>query len=87
MCLGRPIIVSDHVGCAQDLVRPGENGIVFPAGDVEALTAALREAFRDPERLAQWGRRSREIIQDYDYAHATAGLKEAMTYLQGRPRT
>ena len=77
MCLGKPIIVSSHVGCAPDLVSHGENGLVFPAGDVTALAAALREAFSDPIRLARWGERSREIVAAYSYAHALAGLKLA----------
>lgn len=78
MCLGRPIIVSDLVGCAQDLVKNHRNGLVFPAGDVAALMAALREAFADPDRLRTWGVQSREIIQNYNYAHATQGLREAL---------
>ena len=77
MCLGKPIIVSSHVGCAQDLVESGGNGLVFPAGDVDALTAALREALSDPERLARWGQRSREIISGYTYARGVEGLKQA----------
>ena len=77
MCLGKPIIVSSHVGCAADLVQPGGNGLVFPAGDVSALTAALRDALSDSTRLAAWGDRSREIISGYTYAHALAGLKLA----------
>ena len=77
MCLGKPIIVSSHVGCARDLVEPGGNGLVFPAGDVDALTAALRDALSDPERLAQWGRRSREIISGYTYARGVDGLRQA----------
>lgn len=79
MCLGRPVIVSNHVGGAQDLVQDHRNGLVFPAGDVPALTAALREALADPERLRAWGAYSREIIRRYDYTHATMGLKEAVT--------
>ena len=82
LCLGRPVIVSSHVGCAQDLVEPGRNGLVFPAGDVSALTAALREAFTDPERLCAWGARSREIIQRYDYEHATEGLRKALAFVK-----
>jgi len=82
LCLGRPVIVSQHVGCAQDLVEHGRNGLVFPAGDVPALTAALREAFSDPERLRTWGVRSREIIQRYDYEHATEGLRKALAFLK-----
>jgi glycosyltransferase involved in cell wall biosynthesis len=82
MCLGKPIIVSSHVGCAQDLVRPGENGIVFPAGDVSSLNAALRDALSDPARLARWGQRSREIIADYSFERALGGLKQACQFVR-----
>jgi glycosyltransferase involved in cell wall biosynthesis len=78
MCMSRPVIVSNHVGCARDLVQPRRNGLVFPAGDVEALTAALREAFADSARLRMWGAQSLEIIQGYDYKHATRGLLAAL---------
>ena len=81
MCMRRPILVSDHVGCAQDLVQPFRNGLVFPAGDVPALTSALREAFSDPDRLKKWGQHSREIIQKYSYAQATAGLVRALEFV------
>jgi glycosyltransferase involved in cell wall biosynthesis len=84
MCLGRPVIVSDHVGCAQDLVKSRQNGLVFPAGDVPALTAALTEAFAEPGRLQQWGDRSRELVQLYDYALATAGLRAALDFVLQR---
>ena len=84
MCLGRPVIVSSHVGCGPDLVGPNENGLIFAAGDIPALTAALQEAFADPARLAQWGRQSRQIIGHYDYAHATEGLRAAMEFIKTR---
>lgn len=81
MCLGKPIIASDHVGCVEDLVRSDRNGIVFPAGDVAALTSALQKAFSDPERLKAWGNDSQEIIQQYCYAQMTAGLQQALATL------
>ena len=84
MCLSRPVIVSSHVGCAQDLVKSFKNGIIFPAGDVAALAAALTEAFAEPERLRQWGNLSREMIQLYDYRHATAGLQAALDFAKLR---
>jgi len=82
MCLGRPVIVSDHVGCALDLVQSQRNGLVFPAGNVAALAAALREVFADPVRLQTWGGQSREIIQGYDYEHATQGLLAALEHVK-----
>ncbi len=84
MCLSRPVIVSSHVGCAQDLVHPYENGLIFPAGDIQALADALTEAFSDLARLKKWGQNSQEIISRYSYEQSTAGLLQALTYLQGK---
>ncbi len=78
MCLGNAAIVSSHVGCAGDLVHPGKNGLIFPAGDVEALSRCLRTAFADPEQLNRWGEVSRRIIAAYDYPRATDGLLSAL---------
>ncbi len=41
MAAGVPCVVSDRVGCARDLVRPGLTGDVYPVGDVDALAASL----------------------------------------------
>lgn len=81
LCLARPVVVSDHVGCAEDLVEPGRNGLVFPAGNVDALTNALREALSDRERLVRWGEEGREIVARFSYAQASRGLFEALTAL------
>ena len=78
MCMSRPVIVSDHVGCAQDLVETNANGLIFPAGNVTALATALSEAFSDPDRLRRWGHRSRQIIRRYSYEHATQALLTAL---------
>jgi glycosyltransferase involved in cell wall biosynthesis len=72
------VIVSDHVGCAADLVRPHENGLIFPAGDIRALADALREALSDRVRLREWGRNSRAIVSRYSYEGATQGLQTAI---------
>lgn len=81
LCVGRPVIVSDHVGCGPDLVVPGRNGLRFPAGDIIALSAALQDAVSDPERLKRWGEAGREIVRAYDYAAASQGLFSALKFL------
>ena len=81
LCGSRAVIVSDQVGCAQDLVVPGRNGLVFPAGDVPALAAALRDALSDRDRLARWGKEGHRIIQGYHYADASEGLFAALASL------
>lgn len=80
-CLQKPVIVSDHVGCARDLVRPGKNGLVFRAKDVDALAGCLEKALSDPERLARWGRNGRRLVERYSYATAARGLCRALNSL------
>ncbi|GAA6621365.1 glycosyltransferase family 4 protein [Scytonema sp. NUACC26] len=81
MCLSRPVITSTHVGCSQDLVRPHHNGLIFPSGDVPALTRSLQEAFSDRQRLQQWGENSCKIISQYSYTQATQGLSQALNHI------
>jgi glycosyltransferase involved in cell wall biosynthesis len=85
MCMGRPVIVSDHVGCARDLVLPAETGLIFVAGDVGALQETLRTALADPSRLKAWGENARAHIRSYSYENATAGLLAALRNLRVCP--
>ena len=78
MCLGRPAIVSNHVGCARDLVTPGETGLVFPAGDVGKLTECLAQALADPAARRRWGEAASERIKKYSYEQATRGLLDCL---------
>jgi glycosyltransferase involved in cell wall biosynthesis len=56
---GRAVVTSDVPGC-RDAVRHGENGLLVPAGDVEALAAALARVIADPALRRQLGARGRE---------------------------
>lgn len=49
---GLPIICSDAVGAAVDLVEPGVNGAIVPAGDVDALYGALVDYATHPAAIA-----------------------------------
>ncbi len=48
---GVPVVAS-NIGGIPELVRQDENGLLFPAGDVQALHAALLRLVREPEYLA-----------------------------------
>jgi glycosyltransferase involved in cell wall biosynthesis len=51
MCCGCPVMASDQVGAARDLVLPVAPDFVFPAGNVDALTGRLAAAAQNRERL------------------------------------
>jgi glycosyltransferase involved in cell wall biosynthesis len=64
---GLPLVLSDRVGAARDLLRDGENGFVVPADDVAAATRALRRLADDDELRRRMGARSRELVRGWDY--------------------
>ncbi|MCL6433630.1 MAG: glycosyltransferase family 4 protein [Leptolyngbyaceae cyanobacterium HOT.MB2.61] len=48
---GLPIICSDGVGAAQDLVEPGVNGFIFQNGDADGIFQALTHYLQNPEAI------------------------------------
>lgn len=78
MSAGLPVVVSDEVGCARDLVQDGVNGAVFPAGNVGALAEALRPIIADTDVRLRMGAASREIISRWSYAECLDGLRQAL---------
>lgn len=58
---GLPMVTTDVPGC-RDIVRDGENGLLVPAHDVEALVDALRRLIGDPDLRKRMGKRGREIV-------------------------
>jgi glycosyltransferase involved in cell wall biosynthesis len=83
MNAGRAVIVSDQVGAGIDLVRDGENGLVFPAGDVAALADRLKIILSDPARAQTMGDAGRAIISNWGFEQDVAGLKAALTHFLG----
>jgi len=75
---GLPLVLSDRVGAAHDLLRDGENGRVVGSGDVDVAATALRELASDPERRRAWGARSRELAGDWGYGPSVEGFLEAV---------
>ena len=75
---GLPLVLSDRVGAAHDLLRDGENGTLVPAGDVDAAAAAFRALAADPELRRAQGERSRELARDWGYGPSVEGFLEAV---------
>ena len=75
---GLPLVLSDRVGAAHDLLRDGENGALVRAGDVDAAAQRLRELAADPELRRAQGARSRELARDWGYGPSVEGFLEAV---------
>jgi len=75
---GLPVVVSDKVGCAADLVRPGWNGFVAPAGEPAPLARALEELVADEELRRHFGNRGRELVSEYSVEACADGIVDAL---------
>lgn len=75
MALRRPILTT-YVAGIPELVRPGENGWLFPAGSVEALAATLEDFLVTPssvlERMGEAG--YRRVLERHDIDREAAKL-------------
>jgi glycosyltransferase involved in cell wall biosynthesis len=80
MNLGCPAIVTERVGCAYELVVPGQTGWVFPTGNPGALRQCVEEALSDPERLHQIGENARRHVLQFSYDGITASLQQALQH-------
>jgi glycosyltransferase involved in cell wall biosynthesis len=78
MCCGCPVIVSDQVGAARDLVAPVRPEFVFPAGDRAALAKVLRSAFADRQQLRATGQRGFHHIETHSPQRIIAATVEAV---------
>lgn len=85
MCFGLPVVASDTVGATLDLVRHEENGLIYPAGDVDALTAALKALVDDTDTRRRMGDASFRRIADWNYDRCVAAVRGALDAVA--PRT
>jgi glycosyltransferase involved in cell wall biosynthesis len=73
---GVPCIVSDAVGCAPDLIRPGVTGEVFTTGSARSLAVALRASLALVGR-ADVREHCRQQVSRYSVAEAACGIARA----------
>jgi glycosyltransferase involved in cell wall biosynthesis len=76
---GTPCIVSHQVGCAPDLIVPGQTGEVFEAGSAESLVRAIGRIW--PYLGTRTTReRARAHIAGYSLDAAASGVSQAIKH-------
>jgi glycosyltransferase involved in cell wall biosynthesis len=81
MSLGKPVIVTDAVGCSADMVKNGINGYIVKHGCSESLAEALSKMINNKENLCIMGNKSREIFEEkISYEKMSEGMTKAIDY-------
>lgn len=66
MGMGLPVVSFDCPHGPAELITSGADGLLVPAGDVDALTAALRKLITDPELRDRLGDRALRSARSHD---------------------
>lgn len=73
-----PVVSSDGVGAAPDLVIPGKTGAIYPKGDVNALANVLADLTADKARLHQLGENALAHINTWSFRENVTGIAAAL---------
>ncbi len=75
MACGKPILTTNKVGCAIDLVKPGVNGYIFEAGNLLDLIKKIQIALPKAE---EFGNASLDIIAKWSYINIAETIEKHM---------
>jgi glycosyltransferase involved in cell wall biosynthesis len=78
LACGRPVLVSDRVGCAADLIHPS-SGRIFSWGDPAALARMLSEMVNDRKRLFKMRQFAMACAWAFDVSRTEAALIETIS--------
>jgi glycosyltransferase involved in cell wall biosynthesis len=73
-CCGCPVVASDRVGAARDLIAPVDPSLIYTCGDITALSKLLGELCHNLGRLRRLGRSAQDRMSTWspqDTAAAT----------------
>jgi len=73
---GLPIIMTD-VGCAGELIKNNESGIVIPVGDKNSLVSAMEKMVDDGEFRKRIGDKAKEAVSQLPTKEETLNLYQA----------
>jgi glycosyltransferase involved in cell wall biosynthesis len=81
LAAGRPLIAA-RVGVVPEVLTDGESAVLVPAGDSQALAAALERLVGDPAAASRLGQAGHQLVEArYSGARVAAALEERYTSL------
>jgi glycosyltransferase involved in cell wall biosynthesis len=86
---GRAVVASD-LGSRRELVRDGQTGLLFRAGDVDQLAHVISQLYHAPEVAARMGSEARELVrtnhsQENHYVKLIGIYRELAQITRARP--
>lgn len=76
--------VATAVGGVPAIIRDGHNGVLVPAGDVDAMADAVLGLLADPERFRAMSRRARELAECSSWPQVRERWEEELSWVLAR---
>lgn len=77
-CCGCPVIASDNVGSAEDLISPVNPAFIYPCGEVDALAQLLKLVFAKPGVRTDYGLAAQQRMDTWSIEENISGTVEAI---------
>jgi glycosyltransferase involved in cell wall biosynthesis len=77
-CCGCPVIASDRVGAAQDLIAPVNPSFIYPCGNIDVLAQLLKVALANPVAFREYGHAARQRMETWSIRENISGTLEAV---------
>jgi len=82
MYFGKPVIATEAVGAAFDMIENGSNGFIIPEKDANALYISMNKVLNDHDLAKKMGNKSKSIIENnFQYVNMINGFKSAIDSL------
>jgi len=81
MIFDLPVIVSDQVGCREDLVLPGQTGDTFKNDQLESLVEVLDHLVCNRELIKEMGMNAGRHIRKYSTHNGAGGVLRAISVI------
>jgi glycosyltransferase involved in cell wall biosynthesis len=78
MACGKAILVSDKVGCADDLVKENYNGAVFKNENISELSFWLNKLTQSKKTLKEYGQNSRTMIKEWNFLKIAEAIENKL---------
>jgi len=78
MACGKPVLVSDKVGCAIDLIKPGHNGAIFTSGNERDLLSHLTVLTSSKAQLKSLGENAGATIKNWSFTKITEAIENKL---------
>ena len=65
MACGLPAVSFDFKCGPKDIIKDGENGVIVPDGDIDALAEAMMTLMEDEEQRKRMGENAKKVVETY----------------------